>query len=110
MPANQALTIGDLIRQVRKQSKLTQAELASKLGIGRAYIGRLENGKADLPMSLVEKLAQVCKRSVSLTFIEGDPFSDSEHALIGLIRIGDYAKAMIVFAALITKIDIPTKE
>ena len=36
--------IGNIIRQARKERKLSQAELAMALGMSRTTIGRIENG------------------------------------------------------------------
>jgi transcriptional regulator with XRE-family HTH domain len=39
-----AASIGPAIRQYRKQSGLTQAQLAERSGISRTYLSRLEGG------------------------------------------------------------------
>lgn len=56
---NFALT-GQLIRDARKKSDLTQAELARRLGMSRATISRLENGTIE--ELGVRKLALLCDR------------------------------------------------
>ncbi|QOR72994.1 Helix-turn-helix [Cruoricaptor ignavus] len=42
---------GELIRETRKEQKLTQQQLADRVGKERAYIARIEQGKTDLQMS-----------------------------------------------------------
>ena len=56
---NFALT-GQLIRDAREKSDLTQAELARRLGMSRATISRLENGTIE--ELGVRKLALLCDR------------------------------------------------
>ena len=42
---------GELIKETRKEQKLTQQELAEKIGKERAYIAKIEQGKTDLQIS-----------------------------------------------------------
>ena len=56
---NFALT-GQIIRDAREKSDLTQAELARRLGMSRATISRLENGTIE--ELGVRKLALLCDR------------------------------------------------
>lgn len=51
---------GQLIRDAREKSDLTQAELARRLGMSRATISRLENGTIE--ELGVRKLALLCDR------------------------------------------------
>lgn len=39
-----AYCIGQLIQEVRKQEKMTQSELAEKVGTNKSYISKIENG------------------------------------------------------------------
>lgn len=57
------------IKELRKQKKLTQEEVASKLGIGRTtYLG-YENGKIGIPAKRLEELADLF--GVSIDYISG---------------------------------------
>lgn len=40
--------VGKIIRSRRKQEKITQAELAKRVGVGTRFISDLENGKATI--------------------------------------------------------------
>lgn len=55
----EVLRIGILIRNARKESKLTQAELAKRIGKKRAFISRVENDGSNLTIAtlldIVEK-------------------------------------------------------
>jgi len=42
---------GELIKEKRKEKKLTQQELADQIGKERAYIAKIEQGKTDLQIS-----------------------------------------------------------
>lgn len=42
---------GELIKETRKEKKLTQQNLADKIGKERAYIAKIEQGKTDLQIS-----------------------------------------------------------
>jgi len=42
---------GELIKETRKEQKLTQENLAQKVGKDRAYIAKIEQGKTDLQIS-----------------------------------------------------------
>lgn len=42
---------GELIKETRKEQKLTQQELADRIGKERAYIAKIEQGKTDLQLS-----------------------------------------------------------
>ena len=49
----------DDIQQLRLRRGLTQAELASKIGVSQSYIARLERGSLDPKLSLVRKIVEV---------------------------------------------------
>jgi DNA-binding XRE family transcriptional regulator len=39
-----AYCMGQIIHDARKNEKVTQAELASRIGVGKSYISKIENG------------------------------------------------------------------
>ncbi len=53
-----ASKIGQLIRQKRTQSNITQESLALQCGIDRSYMGRIERGEVNLT---VEKLYEIAR-------------------------------------------------
>jgi DNA-binding XRE family transcriptional regulator len=53
------------IRKRRTFLKLTQAQLADKAGVTREYIARLEAGRYDPSLSVIEKLAKALKLKAS---------------------------------------------
>ncbi len=52
-----AFRVGAKLREFRKAQKMTQEELAQKIGTHKAYISRIENG-ADMQLSTLYKLFQ----------------------------------------------------
>lgn len=50
---------GTLLRERRKELKLTQKQLAEKLGREQSYVARVENGKADIQLSSFFRIANV---------------------------------------------------
>lgn len=53
----EAATVGDMILAARKAKNLTQAELATAVGLSRAQIANLEAGRSDLPMKTLSRFA-----------------------------------------------------
>ncbi len=53
----------------RKQSHLTQIELAKKTGIAQADISKLENGNANPTLALLKRLAEGMDMTLKLEFV-----------------------------------------
>ena len=53
----------------RKQSHLTQSELAKKTGIAQADISKLENGNANPTLALLKRLAEGMDMTLKLEFV-----------------------------------------
>jgi DNA-binding XRE family transcriptional regulator len=51
-----AFMIGELLKDARKQAKMTQDQLAFKTGTKKSYISRLENGKIDIQLSTLFRI------------------------------------------------------
>jgi transcriptional regulator with XRE-family HTH domain len=49
--------LGRVIRGLRKEQKLSQAELAERSGVAAATVSRIESGQIDPQWATVEKLA-----------------------------------------------------
>lgn len=50
--------IGALIRRMRKEQRLTQAEVAGLCNVGARFFSELENGKPGLRLDLVLRVIQ----------------------------------------------------
>lgn len=57
------------IRNLRKEKKLTQQELAGLLGVSRQTVISIELGKYDPSLPLAFKIARVLNKSVESIFI-----------------------------------------
>ena len=53
------------LRTLRESKGITQAELAKKAGVSRAYLSRLEMGLHDPPLSRLRKLAAALRVKVA---------------------------------------------
>ncbi len=62
------------IHELRRELKITQEELAEKVGVRRETIGALENGKYNPSLKLAMDIAAVLGKSVEEIF----KFSDEE--------------------------------
>ncbi len=58
---------GEIIRKIRKEQKQTQKDFAKILGISPSYLSELENGKRNLNISTIDKLAN--KMGVSSLYL-----------------------------------------
>jgi DNA-binding XRE family transcriptional regulator len=56
--AELSIKIGQMIRETRLKSGLTQQELALKSGTTRTYISRIENDKSDLELATLRKIIE----------------------------------------------------
>ena len=52
----EAFTIGVLIQEARKQKKMTQEELAIKVGTTKNYISRIENDASDIRLTTLMRI------------------------------------------------------
>ncbi|MGB8490935.1 MAG: helix-turn-helix transcriptional regulator [Bacteroidales bacterium] len=53
-----AFAIGEVIRDERKNAKMTQEELAKRTGTRKSFISRIENGHSDIQLSTLYKLIE----------------------------------------------------
>jgi transcriptional regulator with XRE-family HTH domain len=50
--------IGELLRDARRHSKMTQEQLADKIGSKKSFISRIENGKVDIQLSTLYRIIE----------------------------------------------------
>ena len=52
----QYFVISEILKDSRKEAKMTQEDLAIKVGTKKSYISRLENGKCDIQLSTLYRI------------------------------------------------------
>jgi HTH-type transcriptional regulator / antitoxin HipB len=52
----QYFVISEMLKDARKDAKLTQEQLAEKVGTKKSYISRLENGNCDIQLSTLYRI------------------------------------------------------
>lgn len=60
---------GSILRDRRKELKITQKEIADKVGVARTYISRVENGQADIQLSSFMRIASALGIEFTPTFV-----------------------------------------
>lgn len=63
--AVQAYRVGEALKQARKMKQLTQQQLGEKVGVQKAQISRLENGKS-ITLSTLSRLLKALNIPASL--------------------------------------------
>nr|DAS27074.1 MAG TPA: helix-turn-helix domain protein [Caudoviricetes sp.] len=61
-----AFFTGQIIEEARKKAKMTQAELAEKIGTNKSYISRVETGRTEPKVSTFYRIASALGLSVEL--------------------------------------------
>ncbi len=54
-----AFRIGVMLKEARKEAKMTQEELADKTGTKKSYISRIESGKSDVQLSTFYRIIEM---------------------------------------------------
>ncbi len=63
----QYFVISEMLKEGRREAKLTQQQLADKIGTKKSYISRIENGKCDIQLSTLYRIFETgLGRRVSL--------------------------------------------
>ena len=58
--------IVDILVSIRVQYKLTQSELAKKLGTTQTVISRIENGSVNIGIDFLQKLAKTFDKKIDI--------------------------------------------
>ena len=67
---SQILLVGQKIRQIRKSRRLTQADLAGRIGVTQSDLSRMENGEYKVGLDTLFKILQIFELSMSTFFEE----------------------------------------
>ncbi|MET0759205.1 MAG: helix-turn-helix transcriptional regulator [Flavobacterium sp.] len=55
----QYFVISAMLKESRREAKMTQEQLATKVGTKKSYISRLENGKCDIQLSTLYRIFEL---------------------------------------------------
>lgn len=66
----QMFIISEMLKEARKEAKITQEELAEKTGTKKSYISRIENGKGNIQLATLIRLFEFgLNKRIGLTFL-----------------------------------------
>ena len=66
----QMFIISEMLKEARRDARMTQQELAEKTGTKKSYISRIENAKGNIQLStLIRIFEKGLNRKVGLTFL-----------------------------------------
>ncbi len=71
------MSIANIVREARRRSGLTQAELAQRAGVPKSTVGRIESGARVPSTETVQHLVEAAGWTVSMSLSEADPGTDS---------------------------------
>src|SRR5437879_12656151 len=66
------MIIGDRLREMREEKKLSQGDVEKRTGLLRCYISRVENGHTVPAVETLEKMARAFEVPLYQLFYEGD--------------------------------------
>ena len=86
MPARTAAEVGQFVREQRKIQGLTQADLATKAGVSRDWLVRLEQGHHRLELGLVMAITEALGFGVTFTAVQKSANSPLDAMLSNAMR------------------------
>jgi transcriptional regulator with XRE-family HTH domain len=66
------MIIGDRLREMREEKKLSQGDIEKRTGLFRCYISRVENGHTVPAIETLEKMARALECPLYQLFYEGE--------------------------------------
>jgi transcriptional regulator with XRE-family HTH domain len=66
------MIIGERLREMREQKKLSQGEIEKRTGLLRCYISRVENGHTSPAIQTIEKMARALDVPMHQLFYDGE--------------------------------------
>ena len=67
---SQMFIISEMLKDARKEAKITQEQLAEKTGTKKSYISRIENGKGNIQLSTLIRLFELgLNKRIGITFL-----------------------------------------
>jgi len=68
-------TVGELVRDQRKQRGWSQGQLAEKAGVSRLWVGHLEKGKESVELGLVLQTLRALEINLEAFLQRNDPYA-----------------------------------
>lgn len=107
------MIIGDRLRILREEKKLSQGDIEKRTGLLRCYISRVENGHTVPAVETIEKFARALEVPIYQLFYDGDepPAAPSIHTRAAKNRKDEYgttgkqARVLDKFRRLLGKMD-----
>lgn len=65
----QAFILAECLKDERKKAGLTQEQLAKRIGTKKSYISKLENGHADVQLSILFRIFNGLGKRVAVTIL-----------------------------------------
>ena len=62
------VAFGERVRELRKEKRLSQEELADKAGLHRTYIGMIERGEKNITLTNIEKISKALELTIKELF------------------------------------------
>ena len=69
MEARAELQIALMVKELRTSKKLSQADLAKKMGKSQSTIGQIENGSVKPTISMLEQIAAATDTKLEISFV-----------------------------------------
>jgi transcriptional regulator with XRE-family HTH domain len=66
------MMIGERLREIREEKKLSQGDIEKRTGLLRCYVSRVENGHTVPAIETLEKMARALEVPVYQLFYEGE--------------------------------------
>lgn len=74
-------TIGDRLRELRRQHALSQREVADAIGLPQSNLSRIENGKQRLSLTVLARILSIYQTSIQEFFTREDEARRSGESL-----------------------------
>lgn len=68
--------IGEILKDLREQSGLTQSQAAKSVGMAQSRLPVLENGQADLMLTTLNRWANAYGHCVEISFVPLNPVEE----------------------------------
>jgi len=66
----QMFIVSEMLKEARREAKLTQEQLAEKTGTKKSYISKIENAKGNIQLSTLIRIFETgLNRKIGLTFL-----------------------------------------